>query len=435
MNAVLKYYKLLFTLPREELLYCTAIVATAYLLLSHKVLTVLSLALFWILFYEERVLNAKRLSALTVAISLASSFGKPALAAVFMALAAALYSPSPLAPLLAPTFLYLTSPFAIVSVLPIALVLAYGKRKGTATFGIYWLRAWMGDDYYPLEKFIHENGIERRAKLVKVGPILFTDAHFGLMRYTMGALVPHLFAVNGHVPHRLCGSHENNPASRWEAYKLLRAIMEAKGEVEELKILEGNGVRVFEYRGPSCVAIVEHEDGADDLPCVEWGCEIADPHNSEGERPEAERLLSELGELREVERLKLRRPLVREVRVRGEDLCEERAYLIDWGAFKHLVVFGNNMKPGAREKVGVPLVSTVDDHSCAGFGRRTYEPCRVDSFVVLKERVASKEWAESAVTYKAMGEFMLSESSQKEIVKSIKLGLVAVALSLVLGLA
>jgi len=435
LNAVLKYYKLLFTLPKGRKLYATAIVVTSLLFLRMP-LVALSLAIFSLLFYEERALNGRRLSALAIASSTAALLGKPALAALFLSVAAAIYKPNVLIVLAAPNLMYVTDPASIVAVAPVVLALAYGKRKGTADFGIAWLRAWMGDDYYPLEKFVHDNGARREALIVKAGPLMFTDVHFGLMRYSMGSILPHLSAIAGLVPHRLCGSHENNPASRWDAYSVLSDLPSGEEDRIELSLGLGEGVRAYVYEfTKGCVAIVEHPEGADDLPCVKWKCVVADPHNSEGASPSPEQLLKELSTIKILKKLKLDIPRILELKVEGEGLCESLGLLVDWGNFKHAVVFGNNAVKDKGRLEGVDLVSTVDDHSCAGFGRKTYEPCSLKGYKVLRAREGDLSTAVVRREYTSMGERLLSPEAEEEIIKSIKVGIIMIALALVAALA
>jgi hypothetical protein len=240
-----------------------------------------------------------------------------------------------------------------------------------------------------------------------------------------------LLSIKGLVPHRLCGSHENNPASRWETYSLLAEDFDGEEVEGEVRLLKGNVVNVYEYNFGHCVAVVEHPGGADDLPCLEWRCELADPHNAEGPRPTEEQLARELESLTTIEKRPLSRPKVFEVKVSGEWLCEERGYLVDWGSFKHLVVFGNNMKKDSKRPAD--LVSTVDDHSCAGFGRSTYEPCSVESYEIINEKLSALKVARKTKRYRAMGEGMLSEEAQRTIVRSIKLGIAMVGLSVLLS--
>ncbi|NPA85314.1 MAG: hypothetical protein GXO07_04840 [Crenarchaeota archaeon] len=431
MDAVLKYYKLLFTLPRGKKAYLAALLSIP--LIVKDPISFLAVFLFIVLFYEERVLNGRRLSFLLATVSGAVLINKPSLAAVFMAVASTLFKPSPLLALLAPNLLYLKYPHAMLAVIPISLVVFYGKRKGTVDFGIAWVRAWMGDDYYLLERIIYEQGVDRTARFVRVGPLLFTDVHFGLMRYAMGSLFPHLAALKGLVPHRLCGSHENNPASRWETYSLLSVPLEGATKELSLAILKGENINIYEYQfREGCIDIVEHPKGADDLPCIDWRCHIADPHNSEGPRPDPGVLEKELATARLISSKKLGKPKVVEVKVLGEWLCEERGFLIDWGNFKHLVVFGNNMKRESQKVAD--LVSTVDDHSCAGFGRRTYEPSVVKGIIPITDKHVPSLVGERVASYRAMGGLLFSPESQRDIVKSIKAGVLAVATALLISL-
>lgn len=87
MNTLLKYYKLLVTLPRDEVAYALAALSASALSLRDP-LTLLSLIVFSILFYEERVLNGRRLAFLIALSSLASLAGKRPLAALFEGVAA-----------------------------------------------------------------------------------------------------------------------------------------------------------------------------------------------------------------------------------------------------------------------------------------------------------------------------------------------------------
>jgi len=435
LNAVLKYYKLLFILPKGKKLYTVAIVATGLLFL-HAPLVALSLAIFSLLFYEERALNGRRLSALVIASSTVTLLGKPALAALFLSAAAAIYKPDILIVLAAPNLIYVVHPTSILAVVPVALALAYGKRRGTADFGIAWLRAWMGDDYYPLEKFVHDNGVRREALVVKVGPLMFTDVHFGLMRYSMGSVLPHLSALAGLVPHRLCGSHENNPASRWDAYSVLSDLPSGEEDRVKLSLGLGEEVRAYVYEfDKGCVAVIEHPKGADDLPCVKWKCLVADPHNSEGTSPSPDQLLKELSTINITKKLELNIPKVLELKVEGEGLCESLGLLVDWGSFKHAVVFGNNAVKDKGRLEGIDLVSTVDDHSCAGFGRKTYEPCSLKGYEVLRVRRGDLNTAVVRKEYTSMGEKLLSPEAEKEIVKSIKVGIIMIALAMAVALA
>jgi len=434
LNTLLKYYKLLVTLPRDEVAYALAALSASALSLRDP-LTLLSLIVFSILFYEERVLNGRRLAFLIALSSLASLAGKRPLAALFEGVAAALYSPNPLLILLAPNVLYLASPEAVIALMPVILAVVYGKLVGTVDFGIAWLRAWMGDDYWPLERFVHDRGRTKEAKEIRVGPLVFTDAHFGLMRYSMGSVLPHLMALNGAVPHRLCGSHENNPASRWEAYALVRGLKHGREGKAELTKMKGEGVNVYVYSFEGgCVAVVEHPSGADDLPCVEWRCEVADPHNAEGPSPSPQKLLEELSSCEPTERVELKEPKVYEVEFEGEGLCERKGFLIDWGPFKHAVAFGNNAVNGKNKLEGIDLISTVDDHSCAGFGRSTYEPSSFKGFKVIKGRAEPIHIAINKVKYVAMGESMVSKEAEEVTVKSVKVGIAAAASAIMIAL-
>ncbi|UXD22348.1 hypothetical protein IPA_03755 [Ignicoccus pacificus DSM 13166] len=443
MEKVIKYYKLLFTLPSERI--SLALLAFTYLVLCGLKPSILPYlvteqVVFTSLFYERRILNGRRLAFLYSASNLAAMWKVP-LATTFMSIGAMVSLPHPLTPFIANVPLLALDPRSILPLIPLSLAMWYGNSKGIGQLGVAWLRAWMGDEYEKVERVIYESGRDRKARGVALGPILFTDVHFGLMRYSMGTTFPHLLMVNGKVPHRLCGSHENNPATRWENFKvanvMLREFKEGSIKLEEY---ENEMIEVKEIKGENCVKVIYHKKGADDLPCLEELCEVADPHNNEGPSPSKETLLKELESVKLKGEVECSEAEVCDVEIDGKGLCTANGKLVVLNCgkeLKWLLVPGNNMERGNREELkekGLYEVSTLDDHTCAGFGRKKYDVSHVKSFKIKKCRKVKVFDDRIEVEYKAMGDLIYIPEVQNEIVKTIKVGVAAVALSLILSL-
>ncbi len=436
---VLKYYKLLITLPSLKVTLLL-FALSAIPIIGHKQYILLAEALIALLLYEHKALNVRRLSFLLTLVNISYVLHLDSLAVLLIGASSTLLAPSPLTPFIITFPLWVFEPKTLLPLLPLTAFLWASERVGTHSFGVYWLRGWMSDDYYPLEKFVQTLGKETEATVIRVGKLLFTDIHFGLMRFCMSSLMPHLMALRGFVPHRLCGSHERNAASRWEMYKILKGMKLNGNLVNHVKvrILENEKVRVFEVDD---IKVVEHKGGADDLPCLDDE-KFADPHNCEGERPNINEFKDSIKALRPVDERLCSGMEVCEVEVKGKGLCWERAYLVKFKCdrpFKHLILFSNNMKKCYREemknKYDLEVVSTVDDHTRSGIGRSTYEPAsEVEITSIRRCTEVPLERDIKKIRYISMGDLMFSESSMKSMEKCIKLGLVVSVLSIVIAL-
>ncbi|ALU12271.1 hypothetical protein EYM_01985 [Ignicoccus islandicus DSM 13165] len=441
MKEILKYYKLLFTLPPNEAIFVSLLASYAVLGLKKEllVLALVQQAYFTILFYENRILNGRRLGFL-YAVSNVLMLAKPELSVALYSMVSVLAIAHPLIEIVAILPLIPFFPKSLLALLPVWLVSTYGHVKGVMPLGIAWLRAWMGDDYVHLEEIVTKYGKKRIAKVLSLGPITFTDVHFGLMRYSMGTLFPYLLFVNGRIPHRLCGSHENNPANRWETFKL--ALKVAKGEEDSKNVIE---VRKEEGEEIEClglngIKVIYHKNGADDLECGDYGVEIADPHNNEGEPVKAEVLEKELRNLKEIWKDECVFESVKEVQVNGKGLCWDKGILLNLscerGTRSWLVVFGNNMRRGNRDELvreGLMEVSTLDDHTCAGFGRTKYEVSDVKSFEVLRNLSLSNSYRRREIEYLSMGDLIYKKEVRSNITNAIKLGVIGSFLTVVLS--
>ncbi len=438
-SNVLKYYKLLVTLPSLKVTLIFFILSLIPII-SHKPYILLAEALIVLLLYEHKALNVRRLLFLLTLSNVAYVFNLDALAVLIIGVSSTLLAPSALTPFIITLPLWIFEPKTLLPLLPLVIFFTISERVGMVSFGAYWLRSWMSDDYYPLERFIQTFGKETKATMIRVGKLLFTDVHFGLMRFSMSSIMPHLLALRGPVPHRLCGSHERNVASRWEMYKMLKDA-DPKGSLLnsiKIRIWENDKVRVFEVAD---IKIVEHKGGADDLPCLN-DVKVADPHNCEGERPSAHELRENIEKLKLVEERLCSEMEVCEVEVRGKGLCWKRAYLVKFVCnkpFKHLILFSNNMKKCYREemkeKYGLEAISTVDDHTRSGIGRSTYEPAsEVEIVSVRRCTKAPLEYGTKEVSYVSMGDLIFSEGSMASMEKYIKFGLLVSALSIIIAL-
>ncbi len=415
------------------LLFMLSIVLVAYT----KALVALIVDVVLILFlFEHKILNIRRIGFLLSLVNFLIALKLNGLATFLIAIASSLFSPSPIVMFVTTLPLWLLDLKYLIVLVPLAISLALGDRRCVSSFGIYWMRSWMGDDYYPLEKLVHKLGEKKKALFVRVGNVVFTNVHFGLMRFAMSSLMPHLMALRGYVPHRLCGSHERNASSRWEGYKLLKNVRFWSHEerVIPIDIFENDKVRLVKIND---VNIVEHKDGADDLPCIDKII-IADPHNCEGMSPNEDELLRALNSLTKVDERNCKDMTICEVEVDGKGLCWNKAFLVEYKCerpFRHLVLFANNMEKCERENLDFDLVSTVDDHTRSGFGRNTYIPAsQVEVRSIIKcsdvrTTVEKVEWE-----YVAMGSKMFSKKSMEVMEKYIKLGIVAVITSLFLSL-
>jgi len=447
LDRILRYYKLLFTLPGDRT--SLGLLLFSYLLLLMRNFSLIVMIMIYqlyylILFYESRILNGRRLSFLFGVGNLLYLM-KPELAITIYSMIALIDNPHYFTPFIASMPLLLSRPYAIIPIIVISASVAYGSKYGVTELGVAWLRAWMGDEYEKLERISTLSGEKKKARFYSFSGMIFTDVHFGLMRYSMGTLIPHLLMIRGSAPHRLCGSHENNPANRWESYKLLSRIFEVNENddyIYEIVIEKGDGVESISLEGKrGCVKSVYHEHGADDLPCVHRECEVADPHNNEGPNPTKEQLLRELDSLKTVRNVKCKVESICDVVYDGKGLCTRRGKAVmfkceDRG-YWWLIVPGNNMVRGNRAKLvqgDVLEVSTLDDHTCAGFGRSKYEVSSVDSYEI-KRCYEPKEghWL-IEVPYIAMGPGIYEPEVQKAIENSIRVGIISVATSLVLSL-
>ncbi len=440
-SNVLKYYKLLVTLPSLRLTMLMFLTTTTLTIIFHKPFILLEDVLVVLLLYEHKVLNSRRLFFLLSLVNIIYILRMDALAALFIGVSSLLLAPSFITPFVVTLPLWVLDIKAIVPLIPFTFLLIIAERMKASGFGVYWLRAWMNDDYYPLERFVHSYGKNAEATTIKIGNVAFTDVHFGLMRFSMSSLMPHLMALRGFIPHRLCGSHERNASSRWEMYKILKSLTFTNDDVNEkidIKIMDGNKINVYDIKE---VRIVEHKEGADDLPCIE-NLTLADPHNCEGDRPNAEELMRELGTLKYVEGRSCSSVEVCKVKLNGKGLCWERGYLIKYicdRPFKHLILFSNNMKKCYREELkkmyDLTVVSTVDDHTRSGIGRNTYEPASDVRIVSIDDcEKIPLSYAVKKIRYMSMGDVIFSDESMKRIEKCIKLGLVVTTISVILAL-
>ncbi len=442
MDKVIKYYKLLFTLPKERTILPIWIATLIPLLTDPPklVLSAVQQLYFMLLYYERRVLNARRLMFLFVVGNI-MMLVKPEMVVAIYGMTALLSNPHPLTPLIAtiPTLMY--SPKSVLVLIPPSLAAAYGSIHGITELGIAWLRSWMGDEYEKLERIISEQGVRRRARFVGFGPLSFTDVHFGLMRYSMGTIIPHLMMLGGVIPHRMCGSHENNPANRWESYKILDKV-KVNGDEGEFRLTELKGeVEAKKLEGVGCVNVIYHPQGADDLPCLYGECELGDPHNNEGDNPTPQQLERELRTLVVVKERECKVSRVCSAKINGQGLCTNEGKMIEikcnGEVLKWLIVPGNNMENGNRDEIvkekGLYEVSTLDDHTCAGFGKNKYQVSKISDFEVYDCReVPSVLWKDE-VEYLAMGNSIYEEEVQRIIVRSIKAGIVGAFSSLLLA--
>ena len=369
----------------------------------------------FLLTYERRLLNVRRLAFASSALSLASAALKAPLYTL-LSLLSTLYSPSWL------FYLVASLPLLPIHPLSIALMTAYVyavERYGTLKWGIAWVRAWMGDDYYLLDLLTHKEGreVENEGYLIARG-VAIVGSHFGLMRCAQGSLVPHLLMLEGVVPIKGCGSHERNPATIWEGFKVIRDTLSAKCEGKKLKIRleEDENWKVLRINGEAC--IVYSKAGSDDIPCEfenKIRCLIGDSHSKEGwEYPQPSIKAVDEWEVESVE--------VCEAKVRGRELCDQRGFVVNLGKVKLLIISSNNLKRESSEKLmkmGLWPI-TMDDHSCAGIEiGKSHEAGEVEDFEILGCKRVKACGERFKISYRASPPWIVSESVGKAMMLSL----------------
>ncbi len=365
--------------------------------------------------YERRILNLRRISFASSILSLATVLTRVPFHAL-LPLLAVIYSPSWI------TYLIASLPLVPFYPLPILLMTVYVyliDRYGTLKWGIAWLRSWMGDDYYLLDLLSHKEGryVENGSYLIARN-VAIIGSHFGLMRCAQGSLIPHFLSLCGIVGMKGCGSHERNPATSWEAFKIVKEVLSVPCEGGKLKVelLEDENWRILRINNDAC--IMYSKVGSDDIPCIfekSIGCLIGDSHSNEGWMyPSFQGEKISEWEVDEVE--------ICEVKIKGEKLCDERGYLVKLGRVDLLVVFANNLEGESSRKLvqrGLWPI-TVDDHSCAGIEiGKSHEAGRVKDFELVRCWTSKACGRKFYVKYRAGPEWVVSEGISKAMTVSL----------------
>ncbi len=411
------FYKLLFPSPKgkKAIVIPAMYIVSAFMDMKTTIVTLAYTLYLFLLVYERKVLNLRRIAFASSALSLASALLRAPLFTL-LSLLSVLYSPTWVSYLIASLPLLPLYPFSII----LMTIYVYAvERYGSLRWGVAWIRAWMGDDYRLLDLLTYKEGrdVQNEGYLI-AEKVAVVGSHFGLMRCAQGSLVPHFLMVKGVVPIKGCGSHERNPATLWEGFKVIKDVLNAKcaNKTLKIKLEEDENWRILRINDEAC--IIYSKAGSDDIPCdfeERVNCLIADSHSNEGwEYPSPRTRVIKEWEVESVE--------VCEVKVRGENLCDERGFVIDLGEVRLIVISSNNLKRESSERLvkrGLWPV-TIDDHSCAGTRiGRSHEAGEVMGFEVLRCQRFRTCGNKFKITYRASPVWIVSEGLSKSMLISL----------------